>query len=231
MKCFRFFYFLPFGFCLFFVLLSGTSNAQTLQDYYTDAPDDYNALYGEYLRGESFVASSSYEITSVQFYLDVEGSPTGDMECKLKLTDENHYPTGAVLSSGTFDVESIVAGWNEIAMSSYELVVDTEYAVYCSFGSGGPPDFVDIYRVGTGAFGDGCWIGYNGEAWSCTSADIDFKIYGNVAEPTPTPTPEVSSGDFRGVSESVIELEYWVLGIAVCFYVLLLLLAGFVSRF
>lgn len=80
---------------------------------------------------QTFTASSAHNVTSVKLLLKRSDTP-GTLTVSIRETDVNGHPTGADLTSGTTDgdtISEVTPEWREIALTSYSLTSGVKYAI------------------------------------------------------------------------------------------------------
>lgn len=153
--------------------------ASVISDY-TGATNDYIQLVNSTkYDGTSFpVTGSNYDLDTVTGKFWREGTP-GTITIELKETSSG-LPTGSVLSSGTFNANSITTsstGENvAITMSAYELVDGTNYAFYIKCPSCSGTDRIKMNMSSTGGSTGNSWVDStdSGSTWSIPDANYIF---------------------------------------------------------
>lgn len=133
---------------------------------------------------QTFTASVTHSLTSIQLQGKKTGTGTiGTMTFYVKAVDANHKPTGAALSTGTYDGDTLTtsAAWIDITMSATTITAGTEYAIVLSAPSTTGSMTFDPTQSGTGTYADGVCFDSDdsGANWYANSGDIWFKEYGN----------------------------------------------------
>lgn len=148
--------------------------------------DANSQVYNLHRRSQSFlVGADDFYLKNVTVKLRrPAGYLPGFIYCYLYEADVNHYPTGAILSSGSRNGDSILTTgeWFNISMGSYELTAATQYCIVlaCDCGSFNAVnwyyDSAHLYTNGKAALSsdDGATWGL----WSNT--DFLFRIFGNI---------------------------------------------------
>jgi len=81
---------------------------------------------------QTFTTIDSFEIAKIKVKLSRDGSP-GTITASIKAVDGSGHPTGADLTSGTSDGDSLTddpAGeWRQINLTPYTLLATTKYAI------------------------------------------------------------------------------------------------------
>lgn len=170
----------------------------TLYEEYTTGKSDYQSTYGVQWRGQTFTvgttgADENFDLTTIQQLIWRVGSP-GTVYITLKAVDGSHLPTGAVLSSGSYDGDALTtdtAGeWKEITMSAFECQASTEYAIICNIEGGSDSQkvcFASDHVGATYAGGNLIQSANSGVDWTLYAGqDHLFKVYGTGAAPPPT---------------------------------------------
>lgn len=161
-------------------------------------------IYGAVVWGaQSFTPSITHILTKVSIfcYKVVSGGEVGDLTIGIYLTDEDGYPTGSVLCSGSISGDSITSDsggeWKEVTLNTpYILEATVQYAIVIDARSGSATakivwkvDSVGSYVNGvfsTSADSGSSWTGSPGEEYDGT-----FKEYGDTV-PTTLPAIELS---------------------------------------
>ena len=152
-----------------------------LQDYYNTGDNSSVALTSTNWYGQSFTASSGYDVASVKFLLYRTGTP-GTITFNLYAVDGDFKPTGLSLASGTTAgndlTEDTNGEWREITFASaYTLENATKYALILSVGATG----LSLRRdVSSPTYDDGnvLFTGDSGSSWFLlTTQDAMFETY------------------------------------------------------
>ncbi len=159
------------------------------------------------LYAQTFVASSSYNVSSVGLFLNKNCSCTGTLTVSLRNTDGTH-PTGE-LGSTTLDFAQIGCEptWVEpvfpspIGLTSGEryaivLSVSTSSCVFWRFGEFDYPSYKYVVM-----------------GWYTAEESYAFRIYGDCAQP-PSPTPPVGGGAYP-VNKLAILAPWLAISIAI----------------
>ena len=157
----------------------------TLYEYLNTGPDgNYNIGAAGWL-SQTFTPAIGHSITSVKLLLyRLAGNP-GIITVSIRATDVNAAPTGADLTSGTTDGDTLLTGaenaeWREITFSSgYVLTAGVKYAIVARAPSGGPVDKYAVWRcdqsppVPPYTGGRGWGSADSGSTWT-----VDFDYWG-----------------------------------------------------
>jgi len=111
-----------------------------LYERYNIGDDDYRDGITNYRLAQTFTigntsADEAHIITSVKVEVSRYGTPgtPGITNVEIKAVDGSNKPTGSVLSSGTFDADTLpvysTTEWRETTMSAYTLQPSTMYAL------------------------------------------------------------------------------------------------------
>jgi hypothetical protein len=133
--------------------------------------------------------NARHTITSVKLLLFRRNTP-GIITVGIRLTDKDGFPTGANITSGTTDgdtlpVAPLTAEWREIALTPCLLEASTEYAIVLSAPTAaGANEIVwrenlpDPYTGGSNVYR------FDGEAWELKAGDFAFAEYGVSSQAT-----------------------------------------------
>jgi hypothetical protein len=154
-------------------------------------------------RGQTFQYGSNFDLTQITLTLYRAGTP-GTIYLNVYATDASHYPTGASLSSGSYNGDSLPTSPSTLAtfnMSAASLTASTEYAFVLTVPGGSPTvhEIYNKYSSGDPYSDGGSLIGYDDSTWAyLASIDMEFKVYGTTAGSPPSkasnPTPADASG-------------------------------------
>jgi len=154
------------------------------QHYITGEDTDYG-LSGVYWRAETFTVSITHQITQVKLRLMKEGT-VGTITVGIKAVDGNGHPTGADLTSGTYDGDTLTSSlaWVTISMDAdYQLMAGTKYAIVVRIAAG---DINNEIRYGVDesspTYTGGCLeaSGDSGVNWTThTGIDWMFEEWGD----------------------------------------------------
>ena len=155
--------------------------------------DDGSALFADFAwEGQSFTIGNTgidenFNITSLKLLLYRTGSP-GTITVSIRAVDGSSLPTGADLSSGTTNGNTLPTDsgspeWREVTMSTYELVASTQYAIVVravdgtKFSQQGHWKYDQTSPTYTG--GARVFSSNSGSSWTeNTTRDFMFEIYG-----------------------------------------------------
>ena len=136
--------------------------SEIIDSYNESNRSSYFFLYGSNpILGQSFtVGGNGYTLSSAKFYLQREGSPTGNAVAKVyNITGtygSDSFPTGSALAvSDTLDVSTIATGSNNL----YELIFSGSNAIDMTPGYYG----VSIEYSG-GNISNRIWVGFDNTA-------------------------------------------------------------------
>jgi len=167
-----------------------------LQDYfygsapYTDYHIDFSSIYA---RGQWFVASGNYDVTSVEINIKKfnAGSTPGLVTVSICTVDGSNLPN-TVLDSGTFDGDAIYTGytWQSVNLST-SLTSGTKYCITVVPAAGGAVMAGDNAPAYTGSTQ---WdtTGQPTPTWNTFADGIDqrFRVNGDALPEKPiTPSP------------------------------------------
>ena len=167
--------------------------ADTLYERYNTNDDDTNLFFSHYWQAQTFTvgntgANEDHNITSVKLKMSRTGSP-GTITVSIRAVDVNGKPTGADLTSGTTDGDTLTtdaAGeWREITLTSYGLSASTKYAIVVRISGGDISNNIS-WRIdgSTPTYGGGSYASSNdsGSFWGLdTEKDCMFEEYGPAA--------------------------------------------------
>lgn len=109
-----------------------TTGAEASQEAYTAGDDDYRDGRTNYRLAQTFTPSTAHTLTKIKIKVFRVGLP-GTTTLQIQAVDGANKPTGAALSSGTFNSDTITTDsggeWVTITMSSYALAASTMYAM------------------------------------------------------------------------------------------------------
>lgn len=129
---------------------------------------------GTHRVAQNFIASANYTCFSAVVGLKKSGSP-GNITAEIYAIDGSGQPTGAALSTGTTDGNTLVDAsenngevvtWREIFMSQYQFTTSTEYSLVlsCSGADGTNTPFW-WFDLSASPSQEENWS-YNGSSWS-----------------------------------------------------------------
>lgn len=159
----------------------------TLYEYYNVGLDYWIILHSSTWIAQTFTTGDvPHTITSVKLPLQRANNP-GTVTVSIRETDGDGKPTGADLTTGTTDGDTLPAisdyEWREISVTEYELQPNTKYAIVLRALDGNITNYVrwgqdhtsPSYTLGNmvySATGGVTWITY-------LSYDQMFEVYGN----------------------------------------------------
>ena len=156
-----------------------------LKDYYNINDNSGNNAYGvSRFAGQTFTASSSYDITSVKLKLHRSGLP-GTLTVEIQTTSGG-LPTNTAVASGTTDGDTLPTAtsgeWREITFAApYSLVSSVKYAIVLKALSGTIVKSVYWRHHSTSpAYSGGAYVitTNGGSSWSeDTGIDRMFETY------------------------------------------------------
>jgi len=140
--------------------------------------------YGEVWRVQTFLTTSAHTINYVELLIKkrLVTSVPGTVTIEIRKADGDDKPTGAVLTSGTINGNTLplVAEWKKIDLTKYDLENNTKYAIiwrasdaadqYHSAGL-----MAQYYGYSDGKLGNSSDAG---STWTTSVSDAGFKIYG-----------------------------------------------------
>ncbi len=165
------------------------STDATRYEYYIASPDYeyafYDVPYNEN-QGQSFTIGTTgddvpFTIGFITFNGYKSGSP-GTIRANLYTVDGSGFPTGSVLSTGTFnaDLSNTSAQYDTIIMSSYDVSIATKYAIewVCPSCDGSNNYTIEATTANGYAGGNSMYI--SGSSWTnhTTGLDFNFEVYG-----------------------------------------------------
>lgn len=132
------------------------------------------------------VGAVGHTVSSIKLLLYRVGSP-GTITVSIRATDVNGHPTGADLTSGVTDGNTLPTAtleWREILLTEYTLSANTKYAIVVRAPSGNPTNYPKWRCVSPSPTYDGgnCEQSLNsGGSWtSTTTIDCMFEVWGNL---------------------------------------------------
>jgi hypothetical protein len=161
--------------------------ASTRYEYYNTGDDNAVGAFGTTWWAQSFtVGASAHTVTSVKLKLYRIGTP-GTFIVSIRATDEDGYPTGSDLTSGTIDGNALTTSttgeWYEITVTEYVLLANTKYAIVCRAPNGDDSNQVVLRRDASDPTYEGGSNGatYDGGiSWAMYIwQDLMFEIWGN----------------------------------------------------
>ena len=142
--------------------------------------------------GQSFTVGTvgtneNFTLTSIKLKIQ-ETTGAGTLYVSVYLADGSGYPTGEVLSSGSFNYTSSYNDYADITMSSYELVTSTKYCILLNPTT----ETLAVKIKDSDVYAGGTFI-YSTGTWTSVPWDIYFQVYG---EPAATGTNmQINIGD------------------------------------
>ena len=140
-----------------------------------------NLANADHRIGMPILAISDHNVTQVHVFCKRFGSP-GTVNVKIYAADANKKPTGAILSSGSFDGDTLeeTGAWKEIDVSLCAFTGGNWYVIVFDVPGAGSwhyfrwyGTFANVYPNAVGVYSNNA-----GETWSYLSIDYSFKIYG-----------------------------------------------------
>lgn len=137
--------------------------------------------------GQALTLASSTGVTSLKFFLQKSGSPTGNITFRLYAATgtvgTNATPTGSVLATATLDAATLTT-----SAAAYELTIAHSFgavaiAVALSYEGGDASNLVKAYRDGSSPShaGNAFYTGTVGSSYTAQSGtDVCFELYGRV---------------------------------------------------
>jgi hypothetical protein len=170
-------------------------------EYYRDDNDSGN-FGGTIWIGQSFTPSVSHTLKEVRWKIRGDDSSAGNINCYVYTADENHKPTGPILSSGSIPCSDVLglqsAQVYTIQMTDVVLTAGEEYCMVLSAPNISNGHF--DYRMDTsGEYGGGMWLysSTSGSSWSTNSfRDMYFEEWG-ISDTEPTTYVCDLNGDGR----------------------------------
>lgn len=127
------------------------------------------------------LAISNHNISQVHLFVKRYGNP-GTVNIEIKAADGDKKPTGAVLSSGNFDGNTLseTGEWKEIEVSLCAFIEGNWYVVIVNVPGAGSYNYLRWYGTFENVYPDAKEI-YSYDAgvnWYYGLLDFSFKIYG-----------------------------------------------------
>lgn len=150
----------------------------------------------------AFFTPSAVTITSAKFYLAKLGSPTGNANAKLYamtgVYGSSGKPTGTALAtSDNFDVSTLSTslGIKELFFTGaeqYQIAGNTHYCITIEYSGGDTSNRILVGADFSSPADESNSALRSGSAWSVSSFDYIFYVYGDLlyALPTTTNTPK-----------------------------------------
>lgn len=134
-------------------------------------------------RAQTFTTTDARTVSEVWIALARQGSHADTLTVSIRATAAG-LPTGADLTSGTININSIVANgtWAKVSLTPYALANATTYAIVYRIAAGDGFNQLLAYGVDPGAYAGGqyCTSTDSGATWASTgTADAGFVI-GNI---------------------------------------------------
>lgn len=164
-----------------------------LYEYYNTGDDFEDFGYGDGWLAQTFtVGGTGHTITSVKLKLYRYGSP-GIVMVSIRATDVEGKPTGADLTSGTTNGNTLPTGapyeWRGIALTEIELSPNTKYAIVCKPAPNGNGSNLVYWREHFyGLYVDGRALSNDWKPgyWRLLGpVDFMFEVWGNPLAPPP----------------------------------------------
>ena len=161
------------------------------QSHEITPPTAYTQIYGADWNAQTFTPAIAHSITLVYLHGYRTGLP-GNVTVGIYDVDSSSKPTGTALSSGTFDGNSIPltgnglpaggADWGAaFAVTSYPLLIGTEYAIVISLPGGDSSNKIRISNESVTGYsrGQSWYSGNSGVTWeTAASQDYLFQEWG-----------------------------------------------------
>jgi hypothetical protein len=183
-----------------FRIYSTPVEEQTEDDYTTTSGGDL--ILGDTVtaRGQVFQASSSRNLSSVEFEMGIAGSPTGTVVAKLYAItgtpNSDAVPTGSALAtSDTIDASNITDTWWRFVFNGsnkYTMTQNTWYAIVLEY-TGDSSNNLRVEADNTTPTHGGNAVKYESSAWGAQSRDLSFAVYSIASSGY---TIEATSGSF-----------------------------------
>lgn len=157
-----------------------------IQELFYQYPVTNNLTYSNYWTAQTFRVrgDTRFNLTSIKLYCYKKGSPS-TVTVSIRAVDSDGKPTGADLSSGTFDGNtlSLTTEINqEVIMSSIELESNTDYAIVIRLSAGSILNYLALKKNSTKyyEYGNYLWSSNSGVAWTNdTTNNILFEVWGD----------------------------------------------------
>ena len=121
---------------------------------------------------QTFTTVTAYTLSSVKLLIHRVGSP-GTITVSIRAVDGNSRPTGADLTSGTINGNTLTTDsngeWKGIALTSYVLTASTEYAIVVRASSANGSTNILRWNTGTNSYGESSDSSDGGSSWSATN--------------------------------------------------------------
>ncbi len=204
-----------------------------LIDFFTEvgATSPYSVYSAQPYRGQSFTNTNSILLRNCQFYLEKQGSPTGNAVAQI-YTHSGTYgtssiPTGSPLAtSNTFNVATLPTSPQLITFTfsganKINLLAATYYCVVLNYSGGNGSNVVSVFINGSGGSSGNSSISSDGTNWTAIGNSTAFYVYGD------TPVATITSA--RGITTTVS--SFILTGIAASFAKAWAALTTTVTRF
>jgi hypothetical protein len=165
-----------------------------LYEYYNTGDFTSLMVCGDNWRAQTFtVGAVGHTVTSVELKLFRHDSP-GTVTVSIRATDGSGHPTGADLTSGTIDGNSLttnaVGAWYNIALTELSLSANTKYAIVVRAPSGNGSNYVGWKADNpypTYANGNSEISSDSGDTWTSNVAyDFMFEVWSGGLSPSPS---------------------------------------------
>lgn len=169
-------------------------------EYYIVNDDNYEYIFSQHWRCQTFTPSVAHKITSVKLLLYKAGSP-GEITVSIRATSGG-LPTGGDLCSGTTVGNTLPTGspyeWREITLGAgYDLVADTMYAIVVRATGGDVSNALQWRKDQTSpTYAGGCrsYSSSSGSSWTVTEGtDNLFEEWGEPPVSAPTVTTQAAT--------------------------------------
>lgn len=152
---------------------------------YSSGNDGYALVYSTYWTAQTFTPATTNSLNSIKLHMYKIGNP-GMLTVSIKATDSSGLPTGADLSTGTFDGNTLptTLDWRTIPMSIYTLNAGTKYAIVIRAPSSGATAANSVAWSWDGSSptytgGNTCTSTNSGSTWTAQSGfDNLFEEWG-----------------------------------------------------
>ena len=193
-----------------------TTSIGLLDSYNESNQDDTTAIFSDFRpeQSQSFTGTG-LKINLVQFYLNKQGSPTGNAVVKIYAHNgtygESSEPIGpALATSDNFDVSTLDGDLRLVDFSFPTPFITTDGTKYClviEYYGGGAAAYIRAGFDGSSPTHSGNLAWYDGESWTTASAsDFIFYIYsGPFGTATGDSTPPTLDITTFGDSSYVID--------------------------
>ncbi|MBA7610694.1 hypothetical protein ES703_17906 [subsurface metagenome] len=114
------------------IQVGGEAEGDFKRIFWWETPNWNDLINGVYWRGQTFLTSEPYTITSVKLFLFRGGTPN-IVTVSIRNAHPGNLPTGADLTSGTIDGNTLTTSTSgekrEIALTPYQLEANHRYAI------------------------------------------------------------------------------------------------------